>query len=140
MHARIPTGRPRFLPLLATVTPLLLGWGVSAYFLPGADPLVHVFIGATLTATSVGLTARVLRDLGRINTKEARIILGAAVIDDVMGLVLLAAVSGLDQVTLSTMLGALDAAYADTQGKQRGRRFRLDDLLAEPHQSPGQAR
>jgi Kef-type K+ transport system membrane component KefB len=81
--------------LLGVITPLLLGWGVSAYFLPAADGLVHVFIGATLAATSVGLTARVLRDLGRIDTKEARIILGAAVIDDVMGLVLLAVVSGI---------------------------------------------
>jgi Kef-type K+ transport system membrane component KefB len=81
--------------LLGVIAPLLLGWGVSAFFLPDANPLVHLFIGATLSATSVGLTARVLKDLNRIATKEARIILGAAVIDDVMGLVLLAAVSGI---------------------------------------------
>ena len=54
-----------------------------------------MFIGATLSATSVGITARVLKDLDKINEKESRIILGAAVIDDVMGLVILAAVSGI---------------------------------------------
>ena len=54
-----------------------------------------MFVGGTLTATSVGITARVLKDLGKANTKEARIILGAAVADDVIGLVVLAVVSGL---------------------------------------------
>jgi Kef-type K+ transport system membrane component KefB len=54
---------------------------------------VHAFIGATLTATSVGITARVLKDLGRLQSNEARIILGAAVIDDVLGLVILAVVT-----------------------------------------------
>jgi len=67
---------------------------VSAWFLPSASALVHSFIGATLCATSVGITARVLQDLGRSQTTEARIILGAAVIDDVLGLVILAVVSG----------------------------------------------
>ena len=52
-----------------------------------------VFLGATLTATSVGITARVLSDLGRMATTEARIIIGAAVIDDVLGLVILSVVS-----------------------------------------------
>ena len=61
------------------VAPFFLGWGVGLVFLPDANPLVHVFIGATLTATSVGITARVLKDIGKIETKEARIILGAAV-------------------------------------------------------------
>jgi Kef-type K+ transport system membrane component KefB len=55
---------------------------------------VHAFIGATLTATSVGITARVLKDLGRSQSNEARVILGAAVIDDVLGLVILAVVTG----------------------------------------------
>ncbi|HET7112776.1 MAG TPA: cation:proton antiporter, partial [Pyrinomonadaceae bacterium] len=69
-------------------------WGVSAYFLPDAATLTHVFIGATLCATSVGITARVFRDLGKLATREARIILGAAVIDDVLGLLILAIVAG----------------------------------------------
>lgn len=56
---------------------------------------VAVFVGATLTATSVGITARVLSDLNRLHTPEARTIIGAAVIDDVLGLVMLAMVTGL---------------------------------------------
>jgi Kef-type K+ transport system membrane component KefB len=55
---------------------------------------VHAFLGATLTATSVGITARVFKDLDYAQTGEARIILGAAVIDDVLGLVILAIVAG----------------------------------------------
>ena len=81
--------------LLGVIAPMLLGWGVGAWFLPQAGLLVHVFLGATLCATSVGITARVLRDLGKTSAKESRIILGAAVIDDVMGLVVLAAVAAI---------------------------------------------
>ena len=57
--------------------------------------IVAIFVGATLTATSVGITARVLSDLERMHTPEARIIIGAAVIDDVLGIVILAVVAGL---------------------------------------------
>ncbi|MEE8595648.1 MAG: cation:proton antiporter [Gemmatimonadota bacterium] len=57
--------------------------------------IVAMFVGATLTATSVGITARVLSDLGKMHTSEARIIIGAAVIDDVLGIVILAVVAGL---------------------------------------------
>jgi Kef-type K+ transport system membrane component KefB len=79
---------------LGVVAPFLLGWGVAAYFIPGEPALGHVFIGATLCATSVGITARVLRDMGKLQTREASIILGAAVADDVMGLLILAVVAG----------------------------------------------
>lgn len=80
---------------LGVIAPFLLGWGVSAWFLPEANELVHIFIGAVLCATSVGITARVLQDIGRTNTSEAKIILGAAVIDDVLGLIILAVVQGI---------------------------------------------
>lgn len=76
------------------VAPFFLGWGVAAYFLPGESLLAHIFIGATLCATSVGITARVLKDMGKLQTREARIILGAAVIDDVIGLLILTVVAG----------------------------------------------
>lgn len=81
--------------VFGVVAPFFLGWGVAIYFLPEASVYVHVFIGATLTATSVGITARVLQDIGKINTREAKIILGAAVIDDILGLVILAVVTGI---------------------------------------------
>ena len=80
--------------VLGVVLPFAFGWGVGAWLLPEASPYVHAFLGATLTATSVGITARVLQDLGASGTQEARIILGAAVIDDVLGLIILGAVSG----------------------------------------------
>jgi Na+:H+ antiporter len=80
---------------LGVLGPFALGWGVGAWLLPGASIYAHIFLGATLTATSVGITARVLKDLGRSQTDEARIILGAAVIDDVQGLVILAVVTGI---------------------------------------------
>ena len=80
--------------VLGVVTPFALGWGVGAWLLPGHSVYVHAFLGATLTATSVGITARVLKDLNRSRTAEAHVILGAAVIDDVLGLVILAVVTG----------------------------------------------
>jgi Kef-type K+ transport system membrane component KefB len=75
--------------VLGILAPFFLGWGVSAWLLPDEELLVHLFIGATLTATSVGITARVLTDLGKISARESKIILGAAVIDDILGLVIL---------------------------------------------------
>ncbi len=85
---------------VGVAVPFFLGWFYWAH-LPHAFAdrpdlgTVAVFVGATLTATSVGITARVLGDLGRMETAEARIILGAAVLDDVLGLVILSVVSGI---------------------------------------------
>jgi len=80
--------------VLGVIAPFFLGWAVSAYFIPDEPQLAHIFIGATLCATSVGITARVFKDLGKLSTREARIILGAAVIDDVLALLVLAVVAG----------------------------------------------
>ena len=103
--------------VLGVVAPFVLGWGVSAFFIPDEVRLVHIFIGATLCATSVGITARVFKDLGKLTTREARIILGAAVIDDVLGLLILgivagairAAASGTTLVTFDILVIALKA-------------------------------
>jgi len=81
--------------LLGVIVPMALGFAVSRAFFPAQDALVHGFVGATLCATSVGITARVLVDLGRTTSVEGRVILGAAVIDDVLGLMVLAVISGL---------------------------------------------
>ena len=84
---------------VGVAVPFLLGYG---FWASGMHPQVAstvslgvtaIFIGAALTATSVGITARVLSDLGQMNSPEARIIVGAAVIDDVLGLVILSVVS-----------------------------------------------
>jgi Kef-type K+ transport system membrane component KefB len=67
--------------------------------------MIAVFVGATLTATSVGITARVLTDLRLMHRPESKIIIGAAVIDDVLGLVILAVVSGLASGAALSVLG-----------------------------------
>ncbi len=89
--------RSLIVAVLGVVTPWVLGYFVGLVMLPGHSAYLYLFLGATLTATSVGITARVLRDLGRSQSPEARIILGAAVIDDVLGLVILAVVANLIQ-------------------------------------------
>jgi Kef-type K+ transport system membrane component KefB len=75
--------------------------------------MVAIFVGATLTATSVGITARVLTDINQIHTREARVVIGAAVVDDVLGLVILAIVSGLAAGAALSIVGiALKFAVA----------------------------
>ena len=84
--------------VLGVVAPMALGYAVSSVFMPGGGAwYVHLFVGAALAATSVGLTARVLKDIGRMDAPESKVILGAAVVDDVLGLIVLAIVVGLVQ-------------------------------------------
>ena len=59
-----------FVAVAGVAAPFFLGWGVSAYLLPGESRLVHIFIGSVLCATSVGITARVLKDLGKLGLRE----------------------------------------------------------------------
>jgi Kef-type K+ transport system membrane component KefB len=81
------------LAVAGVLLPLGLGLGAGLGFGLAFGPAL--FLGAALTATSVGITARVFADLGMLKRKEARVVLGAAVADDVIGLLLLAVVSGL---------------------------------------------
>lgn len=69
------------------IAPFLAGWAFALAFVE--EGLVALFIGATLTATSIGITARVLSDLGRLNLRESQIVLAAAIFDDIVGLILL---------------------------------------------------
>lgn len=87
--------------VLGIITPMIFGFIVGLYLTPDASFNSHLFMGAIMVATSVGITARVLKDLKRIHTKESQIILGAAVIDDILGLIILAVVSGI--VTSGTL-------------------------------------
>jgi len=80
---------------VGVVLPMALGYGLHAVLVPEATWHAHLFIGAVLTATSVGITARVFKDLGKIDSGTGRVVLGAAVIDDVLGLIVLAVVSGI---------------------------------------------
>ncbi len=98
--------------VVGVALPFLFGyafWRYAPHSASGNGDLVTaaIFIGATLTATSVGITARVLSDLGRMNTPEARIIIGAAVIDDVLGLVILTVVSGVAAGAAVSTVGIL---------------------------------
>lgn len=85
--------------VVGVLLPFLGGYLFWQFASPGniASSTTAIFVGATLTATSVGITARVLADLGWMQSAEARIIVGAAVIDDVIGLVILAVVAVLAQ-------------------------------------------
>jgi Kef-type K+ transport system membrane component KefB len=100
-------GTSLLVAIAGVVAPFVLGYGVSALFIrevPAAVKTlspdfdlrnIHLFVGATLTATSVGITARVLKDLGKMQLPESKIILGAAVIDDVLGLLILSIVAAI---------------------------------------------
>lgn len=81
---------------LGVVFPFVLGYLVAEFMVPAVESQnVAIFIGATLAATSIGITARVFKDSKSLDLKESKLVLGAAVIDDIMGLILLAIVSGL---------------------------------------------
>ncbi len=80
--------------LIGIAVPVLLGFGVATMLRPEMTIHSNFFLAATLAATSIGVSARVLKGLGRAASSEGRIILGAAVYDDVLALVLLAVISG----------------------------------------------
>ena len=71
------------------IVPFLLGYLVCRFVFE-QDLLLSLFVGGALTATSIGVTVRILRDVGRQDSREGQVVLGAAVIDDVLGVLLLA--------------------------------------------------
>jgi Kef-type K+ transport system membrane component KefB len=79
--------------LLGMVSPIFLGFLVAYWLIPHVSMTTALFVAATLSATSIGITARVLSELKKLHTLEAKTILGAAMLDDVLGLVILAIVS-----------------------------------------------
>lgn len=82
--------------IIGVIVPFILGtYVIGPWLMPGLSSNAYLFLGAALTATSVGITARVFKDLGKLKIKEAQIVLGAAVIDDVLGLIILAIVSAI---------------------------------------------
>ncbi len=90
----IRVGRTALLVALAGIVfPFLLGFGYMK--LIGDATTEAIFVGAAMVATSVGITARVLGDLNVLSSQLAKIILGAAVFDDILGMVILAVVAGL---------------------------------------------
>jgi Kef-type K+ transport system membrane component KefB len=96
--------------ILGAIAPFVLGWGIMAAF--GRATIESVFVGAAMMATSVGITARVLADLGALDREASRVIIGAAVIDDIVGLLALAVLSGMAQGGLSYLSVAITAIEA----------------------------
>ncbi|MBI5562162.1 MAG: cation:proton antiporter [Deltaproteobacteria bacterium] len=97
-------GVPSFLvACVGVILPQTAVYFLGPWLVPGLSGTAYLFLGATMTATSVGITARVLQDLNKSHWPEARIIIGAAVIDDVLGLIILAVVSAI------VMRGTVDA-------------------------------
>ena len=121
--------------VLGIAVPFALGFGFMS--LTGHGGLESAFVATALVATSVGITARVLQELGVLRTRDARIILGAAVIDDILGLLLLAIVSaagsgdtGAAHIILIAVQALLFVGFVAWAGTHATRRFstHLDDL------------
>ncbi len=85
---RAQGSRALIVAVMGAVVPFILGFVVS-YWGFGWPMLVSLFVGGTLTATSIGITLRVLKDLGQAQSDSAQVVIGAAVLDDVLGVVLL---------------------------------------------------
>lgn len=92
--------------LVGVVLPFVFGYLAAGWIMPELAEINRIFMGAILTATSVGITARVFKDLNFLSASEAKIVLGAAVIDDILGLIILAVVSGI-AVTGHVELGTI---------------------------------
>jgi Kef-type K+ transport system membrane component KefB len=90
--------------------PFAMGWGIAAMF--GQPRLESIFTGAAMVATSVGITAQVLASRGLLQTRAAQVILAAAVVDDVLGLIVLALVSGLARGSVRYLDVALSGLLA----------------------------
>lgn len=91
--------RAAMVGLLGVVLPFVAGYFIAVAW--GGSLVEAMFIGAALVATSVGITARVLGGMGMLDAPTARIILGAAVIDDILGLIILSLVSAVSQGSVS---------------------------------------
>lgn len=96
--------------LLGVLVPFVLGYYVSLLFF--ASSIEAMFVGTALVATSVGITARVLEDMGMIHSLETKIILGAAVVDDILGMIVLTLVSGVASGGLTVLSVAVVVAEA----------------------------
>lgn len=99
--------RSALVAIIGVIAPFVAGTYIfGPLILPGLSSNAYLFLGAALTATSVGITARVFKDLGKLKINEAKIVLGAAVIDDVIGLIILAVVSAI-AVTGAVSIGVI---------------------------------
>jgi Kef-type K+ transport system membrane component KefB len=103
-------GTAMVVALAGVALPFLMGWGISALW--GMPRLETLFIGAAMVATSVGITAQVLASRGLLDARASKVILAAAVVDDVLGLLVLALVSGLAKGQVSYLDLGITAGLA----------------------------
>ncbi len=89
------------------VVPVILGYFIALFF--GLNTVSALFVAAALSATSIGITAAVLKEMNKMSTETAKLIIGAAVIDDILGLLVLSIVStvpsGIDIISISITAG-----------------------------------
>lgn len=104
-------GTATLVAILGVVVPFVAGWGLLLLW-PGHSWIEAVFLGAAMVATSVGITARVLQSMGLISAESSRVILAAAVIDDVIGLLVLAVAGSLAAGRVNYLKLGLIAALA----------------------------
>ena len=103
-------GKPALLAaVLGVILPFIAG--MALVMMTNGEMHAAMFMGAAMVATSVGITARIIKDMKLMDTREARIIIGAAVIDDVLGMMVLAMVKGMSEEGVS----ALDIAILAIQ-------------------------
>ena len=103
-------GTAALVAVLGVVVPFLMGWGILLAW--GEPQIEAIFVGAAMVATSVGITAQVLASKGLLEERASRIILAAAVIDDVLGLLVLALVSSMAKGKVNFLELGLTAALA----------------------------
>lgn len=103
-------GTAALVATLGVILPFLIGWGLLIFW--GARQIEAIFVGATMVATSVGITAQVLASKGLLQARASKIILAAAVIDDVLGLLVLAVVSSMARGKVDLVQLSLTAILA----------------------------
>jgi Kef-type K+ transport system membrane component KefB len=103
-------GTAAIVAMLGVIVPFLVGWSIFALW--GAPNIESIFVGAAMVATSVGITAQVLSAKGLLDHRASKIILAAAVIDDVLGLIVLAIVSSMARGTVNLLEIGLTAVAA----------------------------
>lgn len=117
--------RASYVALVGVIAPIALGFVTCDWLHPDMPIAGHLILAAALSATSVGITARILQDLDKLSSREAQMILGAAVIDDILALILLAIVAGIAstglnlwEVTRITLVAALFLVAVLTVGER----------------------
>lgn len=117
-------GTATIVGLVGVAVPFVLGYYAATMFL-GLERIPALVCGAALTATSIGISARVLSDIGQLRTTEGQVVLGAAVLDDIVGLIILSVVSSivlggaasLGGILMTTAIAVGFLAVAITAGK-----------------------